>query len=30
MDLEKVNNNSLIIKYKNTDNVLNDICSIIK
>ncbi|MEE0865299.1 MAG: PDDEXK nuclease domain-containing protein [Clostridia bacterium] len=30
MDLEKVNNNSLIIKYKNTDNVVDDICSIIE
>lgn len=29
MDLEKKNNNSMIIKYQNTDNVLEDICSII-
>ncbi|RXE88950.1 hypothetical protein EG871_12970 [Enterococcus faecium] len=28
MDLEKTNNNSMIIKYQNTDNVLEDICSI--
>ena len=27
MDLEKTNNNSMIIKYQNTDNVLEDICS---
>ena len=26
--LEKINN-SIIIKYKNTDNILNDICSVI-
>ncbi len=25
MDLEKTNNNSMIIKYQNTDNVLEDI-----
>ena len=30
MDLEKVNDNSMIVKYKNTDNVLNDVCSIIE
>lgn len=30
MDLEKTNNNSMIIKYQNTDNVLEDICSIIE
>lgn len=29
MDLEKANNNSMIIKYQNTDNVVDDICSII-
>ena len=29
MDLEKKNNNSVIIKYQNTDNVLDDVCSII-
>lgn len=29
MDLEKKNNNSMIIKYQNTDNVLDDVCSII-
>lgn len=29
MDLEKKNNNFMIIKYQNTDNVLEDICSII-
>ncbi len=28
MDVEKTNNNSMIIKYQNTDNVLEDICSI--
>lgn len=30
MSLEKINNNSMIIKYQNTDNVLEDICSIIE
>lgn len=30
MDLEKINNNSMIIKYQNTDNVVEDICSIIE
>ena len=30
MDLEKINNNSLIVKYQNTDNVLQDVCSIIE
>lgn len=30
MDLEKTNNNSMIIKYQNTDNVVEDICSIIE
>ena len=30
MSLEKANNNSMIIKYQNTDNVLEDICSIIE
>ena len=29
MDLEKSSNDSMIIKYQNTDNVFNDICSII-
>ena len=30
MSLEKVNNDSMIIKYQNTDNVLEDVCSIIE
>ena len=30
MDLQKTNNNSMIIKYQNTDNVVEDICSIIE
>lgn len=30
MSLEKINNNSMIIKYQNTDNVLEDVCSIIE
>lgn len=30
MDLEKISNNSLFIKYKNTDNMVDDICSIIE
>lgn len=30
MSLEKINNNSMIIKYQNTDNVLDDVCSIIE
>ena len=30
MDLEKISNNSLFFKYKNTDNVVDDICSIIE
>ena len=30
MDLQKTNNNSMIIKYQNTDNVIDDICSIIE
>lgn len=30
MDLEKKDNNSMIIKYQNTDNVVEDICSIIE
>ena len=30
MNLEKTNNNSMIIKYQNTDNVVEDICSIIE
>ena len=29
MNLEKLNKNSMIIKYQNTDNVLEDVCSII-
>ena len=29
MDLEKIDKNTSIIKYSKTDNVLNDICSII-
>ena len=29
MNLEKKDNNSMIIKYQNTDNVLEDVCSII-
>ena len=29
MNLEKNDNNSMIIKYQNTDNVLEDVCSII-
>ncbi len=30
MDLEKIDkNNTSIIKYSKTDNVLNDVCSII-
>ena len=29
MDLQKTNNNSMIIKYQNTDNVVEDVCSII-
>ncbi len=29
MDLEKIDKNASIIKYSKTDNVLNDICSII-
>ena len=29
MNLEK-NNNSMIIKYQNTDNFVEDICSIIE
>ena len=29
MSLEKINNNSMNIKYQNTDNVLEDVCSII-
>lgn len=29
MDLEKIDKKSSIIKYSKTDNVLNDICSII-
>lgn len=29
MDLKKKDNNSMIIKYQNTDNVLEDVCSII-
>jgi len=30
MDLGKKDNNSMIIKYQNTDNVLQDVCSIIE
>ena len=30
MDLEKANDNSIIIKYQNTDNVVEDICAIIE
>lgn len=30
MSLGKINNNSMIIKYQNTDNVLEDVCSIIE
>ena len=30
MDLEEKDNNSMIIKYQNTDNVLKDVCSIIE
>ena len=30
MSLEKINNNSMIIKYQNTDDVLEDVCSIIE
>ncbi len=30
MDLEKINNDSMIIKYQNTDNVVEDVCSIIE
>mgnify|MGYP001049993980 FL=1 len=30
MNLEKKENNSMIIKYQNTDNVVEDICSIIE
>ena len=29
MDLEKKDNNSIVIKYQKTDNVLQDVCSII-
>lgn len=29
MNLEKKENNSMIIKYQNTDNVVEDICSIL-
>lgn len=29
MNLEKKDNNLMIIKYQNTDNVVEDICSII-
>lgn len=29
MNLEKVNNNFNIIKYQNTENVLEDVCTII-
>ena len=30
MNIEKKENNSMIIKYQNTDNVLEDVCSIIE
>ena len=30
MDLGKIDNNSMIIKYQNTNNVLKDVCSIIE
>ena len=30
MDLQKTDNNSMVIKYQNTDNVVEDICSIIE
>ena len=30
MSLEKINKDSMIIKYQNTDNVLEDVCSIIE
>ncbi len=30
MNLEKANDNSMIIKFQNTDNVVEDICSIIE
>ena len=30
MDIQKINNNSMIIKYQKTDNVLKDVCSIIE
>ena len=30
MSLEKISNNSMIIKYQSTDNVLEDVCSIIE
>ncbi len=30
MNIEKKENNSMIIKYQNTDNVLKDVCSIIE
>lgn len=30
MDLEKKDYNSMVIKYQNTDNVVEDICSIIE
>jgi len=30
MNLKKKDNNSMIIKYQNTDNVLKDVCSIIE
>ena len=29
MEIQKLNTNSMIIKYQNTDNVLEDVCSII-
>lgn len=30
MNLKKANNNSMIIKYQKTENVLEDVCSIIE
>lgn len=29
MELEKIKNNSMVIKYQNTENVLKDVCFII-
>ena len=30
MNIEKINKDTLVIKYQNTDNVVEDICSIIE